>query len=88
MPAIGRRVDAQSGQAKHGLRQIGNRRVSQTIGREQPFAVGTYLHQRRWPRIQNVRDWLRSFLVAMEDRRFFLLRLLRMCGLPGMKSNT
>src|ERR1041385_1893366 len=39
MSAVGRRVDTQSSNAKHGLREIGYRRVRKPVDREQPFSI-------------------------------------------------
>lgn len=86
MAAVGRGIDAQAGQPQHGLRQIGNRRIGKAVNGEQPLAVRARQHQGRCRRAQNVRDWLRSLLVAVQDRLCFLRRLLGLCAQPGLNS--
>jgi hypothetical protein len=76
MPAVGCGIDAQTSQPQHGLGKIRDWRVSQAVCSQQPFSIWTYLYQRRRTRTKDVRNRLRRFLVAVQDRLFRLRRLL------------
>jgi hypothetical protein len=63
--AVGGRIDAQPGQAQHGLGQIRDRRIGQPVYHEQLVSLGADQDQRSWGRVQQIVDGLGRLPITM-----------------------